>query len=144
MVLALAATLLAAAPTSGHTEFRMRLDVGGLVGSAWYVPQTRKSMLLAMNNAKDSFFGDANLSVSTAVGAMPIVGPLMLLKTTDLGEDRALLITTAAMQLLGTTIALKRLILESGVNEPPVNEPQITFSPIVNGNLGFAVRITGF
>ena len=48
------------------------------------------------------------------------------------------------MQLLGTTIALKRLILESGVNEPPVNEPQITFSPIVNGNLGVAVRITGF
>ena len=69
-------------------------------------------------------------------------GPMLRANTA--GEDRAMLITTAALQLLGTTVALKRLFLESGSNSPPANEPQITFSPIVNGQLGIAVRVTGF
>lgn len=142
MLLALAAaTMLSAAPSTTHGEFRMRLDVGGLVGAGWYVPQTRRSMLLALESVVAD---DRSLTLSTAFDAMPIVGPLMMLRANTAGEDRAMLITTAALQLLGTTVALKRLFLESGSNSPPANEPQITFSPIVNGQLGIAVRVTGF
>ncbi|MFT3709107.1 MAG: hypothetical protein QM817_15790 [Archangium sp.] len=143
MVLALAATLLAAAPSTSHTELRMRLDVGGLVGASWYVPQTRRSLLLALDNAKGSFFGPETIQLSTTVNAVPIVGPLLMLNGAA-GEDRAMLITTAALQLLGTTVALKRLVLETGVNDKPHSGPELTFSPIVAGQLGFAVRLTGF
>jgi hypothetical protein len=143
MVLALAATLLAAAPSTGHTELQMRLDVGGLVGASWYVPQTRRTLLLALDNAKGSFFGDESIQLSTTAQAVPILGPLLMLNGAA-GEDRAMLITTAALQMLGTGVALKRLFLETGVNTQKPTGPELTFSPIVAGQLGFAVRLTGF
>jgi hypothetical protein len=107
------------------------------------VPQTRRSLLLAIDNAKGTFLGDENVSFSTAANAVPIVGPLLMLGDAA-GEDRAMLITTAALQMLGTGVALKRLLLESGADAAAPTGPELTFSPIVAGQLGFAVRLTGF
>jgi hypothetical protein len=143
MVIALL-TVLAAAPMQTQT-IEARLDVGGMVGAAWYVPQTKQQMMFALNNARGSFFGNEPLAFDAMVNSMPVVGPWMMASDVN-GFDRAMLVTTGAIQLLGTAVALKRLILDESTGEfgaKPVG-PQITISPIVAGQLGIGLRITNF
>lgn len=136
--------VLAAAPAQ-TPKLEPKLDVGGMVGAAWYVPQTKQQMMFALNNARGSFFGNEPLEFDAMVNSMPVVGPWMM--ATDVrGFDQAMLVTTGAIQLLGTAVALKRLILEEESGElgaKPVG-PQITISPIVAGQLGVGLRITNF
>lgn len=140
MLAALVTMLTAASPVSLLTD-NTRLDVGGLVGAAWYVPQGRQSMMLALDNAKGHFFGSEELHFDAMVNAMPVVGPLRMATTAE-GLDQAVLVTTGALQLLGTAVALERLL--SGDSEEKIAGPRITLSPIVAGQLGLGLRVTHF
>jgi hypothetical protein len=136
--------VLAAAPRQTQT-IEARLDVGGMVGAAWYLPQTKQQMMFALENARGSFFGNEPLALEAMVNSMPVVGPWVMATEAN-GFDRAMLVTTGAIQLLGTAVALKRLILDEHTGEfgaKPLG-PQITISPIVAGQIGLGLRITNF
>lgn len=133
------ATVLAAAPTK---SFDARLDVGALVGSGWYVPQTREQMMVALSNARGTFLiGNETLKWDPMLNATPVVGAWMMASVSN-GYDQAMLITSGALQLIGSMVALKRLLLDEAA-QTPVGW-QLTISPIVAGQLGVGVRVTNF
>lgn len=141
-MLALAlATALASSPTP-TVSLSAQLDVGGLLGSGWYVPQTREQMLLALNGARDGLLGTPLMRFDPVLNSTPVVGAWAMAVTAR-GYDQAMLITSGALQLMGVLVALKRLLLDENGFARPVG-PQLTFSPIVGGQLGLSVRLTNF
>lgn len=134
-------TALAASPTQ-TVSLSARLDVGALVGSGWYVPQTREQMMLALNGARDSLLGTQVMRFDPVLNSTPVVGAWVM-ATSARGYDQAMLITSGALQLMGVLVSLKRLLLEENGFAKPVG-PQLSFSPIVGGQLGISVRLTNF
>lgn len=134
-------TTLAASPTP-TVSLSARLDVGGLLGSGWYVPQTREQMLLALNGARDGLLGTPALGFDPLLNSTPVVGAWAMAVNAR-GYDQAMLITSGALQLMGVLVALKRLVFDDSAFAKPVG-PQLTFSPIVGGQLGVSVRLTNF
>lgn len=137
-------TVLASSPQPARTvSLSAKLDVGALVGSGWYVPQTKDQMMLALFNARDSFLvGDA-LRFDPMLHSTPVVGAWVMAADAR-GYDQAMLITSGALQLLGTVVAIKRLLLDESDGVTPPVGPQLTISPIVAGQLGVGVRLTNF
>lgn len=136
------ATVLAASPTKSTSSFDAKLDVGALVGSGWYVPQTRDQMMVALSNARGTFLiGNETLKWDPMLNATPIVGAWVLAANSN-GYDQAMLITSGALQLIGSMVALKRLLLDEEAVTPV--GWQLTISPIVAGQLGVGVRLTNF
>ena len=73
-VLALAlATTLAASPTQ-TVSLSAQLDVGALVGSGWYVPQTKEQMLLALDVARDGLLGAQVVRFDPVLNSTPVAG----------------------------------------------------------------------
>ncbi len=158
MVIVLA-TLLSAAPLAAASfppevvpartqrvpaaAFRVRLDVGGLLGASWFVPQGRARIEAALANAGGSLRGESTFDSQGFFLATPGVGPLLLAtREGPLGsEERALLIASGALQFLGMTLGASALA--SGESALPKG-PVLSFSPIAGGRLGFAMRLSGF
>ena len=141
MVLLLA-TLLSAAPVGARpasTALAARLDMGGLLGASWYVPAGRAQLSAAMN---DALRADRSLEFNSVVLSMPVLGPWMLAGR-DVGDaqDRALLVTSGVLQLVGLSVGAFRLANDEVAVE---TGPVLSFSPIASGRLGFSVRLTGF
>lgn len=108
------------------------------MGSGWYVPQTRRQMMLAL----DSLRGTEALRFDPVLNSTPVVGAWVMAANAR-GYDQAMLITSGALQLMGVLVGLKRLLLDEHGFERPVG-PQLTISPIVGGQLGLSVRLTNF
>lgn len=135
------ATALASSPAQAPS-FDAKLDVGGLVGAAWYVPQAREQMMVALYNARGTFLlGNEQLQLNPMLNATPVVGA-WLMAADARGYDQAMLITTGALQLLGTAVALKRWLLDEPAVAP--TGMQLTISPIVAGQFGLGMRLTNF
>jgi hypothetical protein len=140
-MLLLLATVLASTPVT-RTTVRAELDVGGLVGAAWYVPASRERMQVALEHTKGVAFGDEHLESLKLAYALPMIGPWMTSPLADDRIDSALLITTGILQTLGVGLAAAELFkTEDSVVEAG---PLISFSPIAGGRLGLSVRVTGF
>lgn len=133
-------SILAASPKT-TSSFDTRLDVGALVGSGWYVPQTKDQMMVALYNARGTFLGTEQLQFNPMLNATPVVGAWVMAANT-VGYDQAMLITSGALQLLGTAVALKRWLFDE--LETPQVGWQLTISPIVAGQLGVGLRLTNF
>jgi len=123
--------------------FQVRLDLAGLVGASWFVPQGRARIEAVVFNARSSLRGERSLDLDGVLLAMPGVGPLLLAaREGPLGaEERALLIASGALQLFG--LALGGTALASGEGLAP-RGPVLSFSPIAGGRLGLSLRLSGF
>lgn len=123
--------------------FQVRLDLAGLVGASWFVPQGRARIEAVLLNARGSLRGEHPLDFDGVLLAAPGVGPLLLAaREGPLGaEERALLIASGALQLVG--LSLGATALASGEGLAP-RGPVLSFSPIAGGRLGLSLRLTGF
>lgn len=123
-----------------------KLDVGGLLGASWYVAPGRSQIEAAWVNAKGSLFGTSPLDGEALLLAAPVIGPWMVAHRDgqlDLG-DRAMLLTSGALQLLGVSVSVWRLAMEEGGGVGTEAGPVLSLSPIAGGRLGVSVRLTGF
>lgn len=128
-----------------RSALETKLDVGGLLGASWYVAPGRSQIEAAWLNAKGSLFGAAPLDGEALLLAAPVIGPWMVAHRDpqlDLG-DRALLVTSGALQLLGLSVSAWRLANDEG-GVAAESGPTLSLSPIAGGRLGLSVRLTGF
>lgn len=136
-----------AAPVSPRVAqggLRARLDLGGLLAASWYVAPSRSRIDAALDNAKGSLRGHAIFDGNALLLATPVVGPWVLAgqqRSLD-GGDRALLVTSGVLQLVG--LSLGALWLASDDDGPKAEGPVLTVSPIAGGRLGLSVKLTGF
>lgn len=136
----------AATVSTSRRPMETKLDVGGLLGASWYVAPARSQIEAAWVNAKGSLFGTAPLDGEALLLAAPVIGPWMVAHRDvqlDLG-DRALLVTSGALQLLGLSVSAWRLATEEGGGVTGAQGPVLSLSPIAGGRLGLSVRLTGF
>lgn len=143
MLLALV-TVLASTPPMPleRATVRTQLDVGGMLGATWYVPQSRVHLEAALTQARGLLRGE-DLDGLTLAYSAPLVGAFLVARDTEDLLDRALLITSGLLQGVGLGVGAARLFAddERGVVE---TGPVVSFSPIAAGRLGLSVRITGF
>ena len=122
---------------------RVRIDLGGLLGASWFVPQGRERIEAALANAGASLRGEHAFDVDGMLLATPAVGPLLLAAREGPWsvEDRALLISSGLLQLIGLWVGVTSLASgESAAAHGKV----LSFSPIAGGRLGLSVKLTGF
>lgn len=137
----------AAVKRESRRALETKLDLGGLLGASWYVAPARTQIQAAWENAKGSLLGDGALDGQALLLATPVVGPWMVAQRDGSldGADRALLVTSGALQLLGLSVGAWRLAQEDG---PAVSSsergPVLSVSPIAGGRLGLSVQLTGF
>lgn len=143
MLLLLATVLASTPPTLERTTLRTQLDVGGMLGATWYVPQSRAHLEAVLTQAKGLFTGTSELEARTLAFAAPLVGPLLVARETEDALDRALLLTSGLLQGVGLGVGAARFFRDE---EPHIVEtgPVVSFSPIAAGRLGLSLRITGF
>ena len=125
------------------SAFRLRVDLGGLLGASWFVPQSRERIEAMVLSAGASFRGEHAFDVDGLLLAAPAVGPLMLAaREGPLSlEDRALLISSGLLQLVGLSVGATALASgESLASRGRV----LSFSPIAGGRLGLSMRLSGF
>ena len=145
MVLLLAASLLASTPTTPvvRTTLRAQVDVGGMLGSSWYVTTLRGHLENALTQAKGLLLDGRDFDALSLAYAAPMVGPLLAARQSDDPFESALLVTSGVLQTVGLGLGAAQLFgdTEHGVVE---RGPVVSFSPIAAGRLGLSVRITGF
>lgn len=123
-----------------------KLDLGGLLSASWYVAPARSQIQAAWETTKGSLLGAGQLDGQALLLATPVVGPWMVAQRDGSldGADRALLLTSGALQLLGLSVGAWRLAQEPG---PGVSSadcgPVLSVSPIAGGRLGLSVQLTG-
>ena len=142
MLIALVTVLAATPAPLERLTVRTQLDVGGMLGATWYVPQSRVHLEAALHQARGLFDG-GELNGVTLAYAAPVVGALLVARDTEDPLDRALLVTSGVLQGMGLGIGAARLFAdeEEGVVE---TGPVLSISPIAAGRLGLSLRITGF
>lgn len=119
MLLALV-TVLASTPSMPleRATVRTQLDVGGMLGATWYVPQSRVHLEAALTQARGLLRGE-DLDGLTLAYSAPLVGALLVARDTEDLLDRALLITSGLLQGVGLGVGAARLFadVEQGVVE---------------------------
>jgi hypothetical protein len=161
-MLALVALALAASPFEGlqpqassppaavkreaRCALETKLDLGGLLGASWYVAPARSQIQAAWENAKGTLLGEGPLDGQTLLLAAPVVGPWMVAQRDGSldGADRALLVTSGALQLLGLSLGAWRLAQDQAPSVSSADRgPVLSVSPVAGGRLGLSVQLTG-
>lgn len=122
----------------------VQLDLGGLLGAAWYVPSGRANLEAARDLGLGVLLSGQRLDSEVLLLAAPVVGPwVQASRSATAGDDAALLLATGALQALGLAVGAVRMADDGGDAAGPTG-PVVSVSPIAGGRLGLTVRITGF
>ncbi|MFO0599152.1 MAG: hypothetical protein U0228_27835 [Myxococcaceae bacterium] len=140
MVIALL-TVLAASPVQTPSP-RVRIDAGAMLGASWDAAQTRVHLVDALNSARDSVLTTRSFDYGLVLNTIPVVGPFRIAEST-VGFERAVVLTAGMFQALGLVTGLVRALTDD-FPQDDVQEPKILVAPLVNGQLGLSVRVTGF
>lgn len=147
-MLLLVATLLASTPAAPapvvRTGVQWQLDVGGLLGSAWYVPESRVHLEAALDASRGLWRTTTGVDAMAFAYASPVVGSFLAASDASSDFVRAMLVTSGLLQGLGLTVLTWRLLADA----PPSNlvqaGPTVSLSPIAAGGLGLSLRLTGW
>ena len=146
MLTLLATTLLAAAPAPvvvTRAELRWQLDAGGMVGSVWYLPETRAHLEDALAESRGLWRTTTGIDARTFAYAAPVVGSFLAATDANNALTRGLLMTSGVLQALGLAVFSYRWFIESP--SPIVHTgPTLSVSPLAAGGLGLSVRLTGW